>query len=63
MVEELYTNDGVCDIGHDEPPRETPTETQVEAERQPYIGVDGSAISSTEVVVGPFFAALNEPAR
>jgi hypothetical protein len=25
MGEEIHTNDGVCDIGHDEPPREIPT--------------------------------------
>jgi hypothetical protein len=50
------------DVGHHEPPLEIPAETEVEAERQPSAGVDGSADSCTEVVVGPFPASRNEPA-
>jgi hypothetical protein len=39
-----------------------PASTYVEAERQPSVGVDGSAISSTEVEVDPFLASRNESA-
>jgi hypothetical protein len=40
MRPKVHTDDGSCDVGHDEPPREVP------AERHPSVGVDGSAISS-----------------
>jgi hypothetical protein len=52
----------VCNVGHHEPSCEVLAWTQVEAERQPSVGVDGSAISSTVVIVEPFLAPRNEPA-
>jgi hypothetical protein len=62
MRKEVHTDDGMCDVGHHETPRDIPMETQVEAEGQPSIGVDGSAVSCTQVIVDPFPASRNEPA-
>jgi hypothetical protein len=62
MREEVHAYEGKCDVGHHEPPREIPEETQVEAKRQPSVGVDGSAVICTQVVVDPFLASRNEPA-
>jgi hypothetical protein len=62
MRKEVHADEGICDVGHYEPLREIPAYTQGEAERQPSLGVDGSAISCTEVIVDPFPASQNEPA-
>jgi hypothetical protein len=51
-----------CDVGHHESPREIWAQSQVAAERQPSVGGDGSAVSSTEIVVDAFFASRKEPA-
>jgi hypothetical protein len=61
MRGEVHADDGMRDVGYHKSPRETPAEAQVEAERQPSINVDGSAVSHTEVVVVAFFAWRNEP--
>jgi hypothetical protein len=62
MGKEVRSDDGMCDVGHHETPREIPAETQVETEGQPSVGVDGSAVGCTQVVVDPFPASQNEPA-
>jgi hypothetical protein len=61
MRDEVHADGGMCDVGHHEPPREILAETQVEAERQPSVGVDGSAVGCIKVVVDPFMASRNEP--
>jgi hypothetical protein len=61
MGQKVHTDDGSCDVDHDEPPREVPAYTEVEAERQPSVGLDVSAIS-TEVVVHALPVSRNEPA-
>jgi hypothetical protein len=62
MRKEVHIDEGMCDVGYHETPCEIPAETQVEAEGQPSVGVDGSAVSCTQVVVDPFPASWNEPA-
>jgi hypothetical protein len=37
MREEVDSDDGMCDIGHHEPPCEIPALSQVETEGQPYV--------------------------
>jgi hypothetical protein len=49
------------DVGYRESPREIPAEAQIEAERQPSVGVDGSAVSYTQVVVDLFPTLQDEP--
>jgi hypothetical protein len=61
MREEVDADERLCDVGYHESPREIPAETEVEAERQPSIGVDGSAVSCTKVVFVTFLASWNEP--
>jgi hypothetical protein len=51
----------MCDVAYDELPREFSAEAQIKAKRQPSLGVDGSALSCTQVVVDPFLASRNEP--
>jgi hypothetical protein len=53
MGEKVHTDDGMRDVGYDETPREIPAETHVEAEGQPSVGVDGSAVGCAQVVVDP----------
>jgi hypothetical protein len=62
MREEVHADERICDVGHHKPPHEIPGETQFEAERQPSLGVDGSAVRCRKVVVDPFLASRNEPA-
>jgi hypothetical protein len=62
MGQEVHADDGMSDVGHHEPPREISAQTQVEAERQPSACVDGSAVSSTEDVVGAFLPSRDESA-
>jgi hypothetical protein len=62
MREEVDANERMCEVGYHEPPREILAKTEVEAERQPSIGVDGSAVSCAKVVVDTFLASWNEPA-
>jgi hypothetical protein len=50
----------LCDVGHDKLLRKIPAWTQVQAERHPSVGVDGGAISSTDVVVHLLLASRNE---
>jgi hypothetical protein len=61
MKQEVHANERICDVGHHEPPNEIPAETKVETERQTSVGVDGSTVISTEVVVNPVLASRNEP--
>jgi hypothetical protein len=49
--EEICTNDGAGYVGDDKTPREISAQSQVEAERQPAISMDGSAVSRAEVIV------------
>jgi hypothetical protein len=60
MGEEVDANEGVYDVGHHEPLREVLAQSQVEAEGQPSIGGDGSAIILTQVVVDTFLASWNK---
>jgi hypothetical protein len=62
MREEVYTDEGMYDVGHHEPPREIPTYTQIETRRQSSVAVDSSAVSFTEVIVDSFPASRNDPA-
>jgi hypothetical protein len=52
----------MCDISHYELPCEILALSQVQAEGQPFVGRDGSAVSCTEIIVDAFFASRNEPA-
>jgi hypothetical protein len=61
MREEVDADEGICDAGHHELPREIPAWSQVESEGQPSIGGDGSAVRPSEVVVYVFLASWNEP--
>jgi hypothetical protein len=58
MGEEADAVEGICDVGHHEPPCEIPAYSQVEAEGQPSIGRDGSAVSHAEVVLDAFFCVV-----
>jgi hypothetical protein len=62
MGEEVHSIEFLCDVGRYEQPREILAETQVEAEGQPSVNMDGSAVSCAQVVIDPFLASRNEPA-
>jgi hypothetical protein len=63
MREEVDANEWMCDVGYHESPCEIPAYSWVEAEGQPSVGGDGSAVSRAEVVVVAYFASRNEPVR
>jgi hypothetical protein len=60
MREEFGPDEGLCDVGHHESPRELPALSQVKAEGQPSVGADGSAVSRAEVVVYTLPALWNK---
>jgi hypothetical protein len=62
MRQEVHADDEIRDVSYHESPSEIPAEAQVDAERQPSIGVDGSAVSCTQVVVDSFPTSRDEPA-
>jgi hypothetical protein len=61
MRREGHADDGMRDVGYHGSPSEIPTEAQVEAERQPSVGVDGSVVSCTQVVIDPFSTSRDQP--
>lgn len=44
MGEEIDGNEGMCDVGHHESPREISSYSQVQPEGQPSVGGAGSAV-------------------
>jgi hypothetical protein len=50
----------MCDVGHHKPPREILAYSHVEAEGQPSVGGDGSAISRVEVIIYTLLALCFE---
>jgi hypothetical protein len=51
MGQEVGSDEGLRDVGHHEPPREVPAQSQIEAEWQPSVCRNGGAIGRAEVVI------------
>jgi hypothetical protein len=63
MGQKIGSDEGLRDVSNHESPREVPAQSQVEAEWQPSVCRNGSAIGRAEVVVNPGPALRDEPAR